>query len=201
MIDVSLKILIANLSLFLFLLDDSEWKLSLEKDEISIYTRNIESSNFKEFLAEATMRGSIEEFREIIMGINNYPEWMPDCKSAEIIDHPNPNDLTYHMKLKVPFPFSNRDIVQQLVLSEHDDMLEIEIINRPLKVKETKKYVRLQRAYGKWSIKQASDENISIRFQYFADPGGDIPAWLVNSFVVKNPHITLLNMKEMMAKE
>ena len=195
------KILLTNLSLFLFLLDDSEWKLSLEKDEISIYTRSIETSNFKEFLAEATMTGSIEEFREIIMGINNYPEWMPDCKSAEIIDHPNPNDVTYHMKLKVPFPFANRDIVQQLVLTEHDNILEIEIINRPLKVKENKKYVRLQRAYGKWSIKQPSEGNISIRFQYFADPGGDIPAWLVNSFVVKNPHITLLNMKEMMAKE
>lgn len=195
----ALYIFLANLSMLFFLPDNSEWELSLEKDEISIYTRSIETSNFKEFLAEATMEGSIDEFKEIILDIENYPEWMPDCKSAEVIEATTLNDVTYHMKLKVPFPFANRDIVQQLILNEKDDILEIEIINRPKKIKPTNKYVRMMGARGKWIIKEISSEEISIKFQYFADPGGDIPAWLVNSFIVKNPHLTLLHVKEMLA--
>lgn len=180
--------------------EENEWKMSLDKDDITIYTRDIESSKFHEFLAVATMQGTIEGFSEIITGVDKYTEWMPDCESAEILENPNPNDVTYHMKLKVPFPFADREIIQQIVLHKKNDLLEIAILNHPDKIDQTKKYVRITIAHGRWIIKQISSEEISIRFQYFADPGGDIPAWLVNSFIVKNPHLTLLNIKEMLAK-
>ena len=188
--------LLANLSMNFLTFEEGDWKLSLDKDEISVYTRSVESSKFKEFLAEAKMKGTIKEFRDIILDVDHYKEWMPDCKSAEIIEFPNPDEITYYMKLKVPFPFADRDIIQQLLLNEREDMLEIEMINRPRKIKESKKFVRMHKAKGKWTIQKKSDEEIAIKFQYFADPGGDVPAWLVNSFVVKNPHITLLNIKD-----
>ena len=191
--------LLANLSVNISAFEEQDWKLSLDKDDILIYTRSVESSNFNEFRAEAEMIGTIEEFRSIILDVERYEEWMPDCKSAEIVEYPNPDDLTYHMKIKVPFPFSNRDIIQQMVLHEKEDMLEIDIINRPEKVKQSKKYVRMLQAEGRWAIQEISEEEISVKFEYFADPGGGVPAWLVNSFVVKNPHITLLNIKEKLA--
>lgn len=195
---VALKILIANLSLFLVFLAENEWKLSLEKDNISVFTREVEFSNFDEFLAEAKMTGTIEDFKRIITDIENYSDWVPDCKSIEILENPNPNNITYHMKLKVPFPFTKRDIVQQIILNESENKLEVLIYNHPNKVKEEKKYVRMLKAYGKWTIQEVSKREISVRFQYFADPGGDIPAWLVNSFIVKNPHKSLVNMRKLM---
>lgn len=191
------------LSILYFILparEESEWEKSLEKDNIIIYTRHIEESKFKEFLAETTMRGTIDEFIEIFTDIDNYPSWMPDCKSVEILDKPTLFDITYHMKLKVPFPFANRDIIQQVVLTRKDTELKVALINRPDKVPVDKKNVRMQQAKGYWLIKEISEEEISIRFQFFADPGGDIPAWLANSFIVKNPHLTLRNLKEMLAK-
>lgn len=196
---IILKILLFNLLLFFPINEESSWEKSLDKDDIVIYTRLAEESKFKEFLAEVTMEGSIDKFIEIFTDIENYPNWMPDCKSVEVVENPTPNDFTYHMKLKVPFPFSNRDIVQQFILRKDGTTLKVELINRPNKVPEDKKYVRMQQAKGQWIIKEISNEEISIRFQFFADPGGDIPAWLANSFVVKNPHLTLRNLKEMMA--
>jgi len=194
-----IKILLVNLFLTFPILEEYTWKKSLEKDNITIYTRHVEESNFKEFLAETSMKGSINEFIEIFTDIENYPSWVPDCKSVETIDRPSPNDITYHMRLKVPFPFANRDIVQQIVLNKNGTILEIDLVNQAKRVTENKKYVRMQVAKGKWEIEEISQEEISIRFQYFADPGGDIPAWLVNSFIVKSPHLTLRNLKEMMA--
>ena len=179
--------------------EGQDWKLSLDKDDFLIYTRQVDYSRFNEFLAEAKMNGTIEEFKSIITDVDQYEAWMPDCKSAEIIERRGPDDITYHMKLKVPFPFSNRDIIQQLVLHEKGGILEIDIINRPKKITASKKYVRMLQANGKWIVKEISEDEISIRFRYFADPGGDIPAWLVNSFIVKNPHITLSNIRERLA--
>ena len=176
--------------------EKNDWKLRLDKDDILIYTRSVESSKFNEFLAQAKMVGSIDEFKAIMLDVYDYANWMPDCKSVEIIDNSTPDDITYHMMLKVPFPFTNRDVVQQLLFHEEEDVLEIKIINQSSKVEEIKKHVRMVQAQGQWTVKEVSDNEISIAFQYFADPGGDIPAWLVNSFIVKNPHLTLLKIKE-----
>jgi len=181
--------------------EGDDWKKSLEKDGIVIYTRKLKSSPFKEFLAEAEMNGTIANFKNIISDIDQYNQWMPDCRSAVIIDHPNANDITYHMKLNVPFPFSDRDIVQQIILKDSKDKLEVDIINRPEKLKEEKNYVRMVHADGKWIVEQISKYNVSIKFQYAVDPGGGVPPWLVNTFVVKNPHLTMLQIKTMLNEE
>ncbi|MCK5368537.1 MAG: hypothetical protein KAQ62_08285, partial [Cyclobacteriaceae bacterium] len=108
------KILIANLLMILPNLEEGEWKLSLDKDDIIVYTRQLEASQLKEFKAESKMFGSIEKFKEIITDIDKYPVWLPDCKSANIVESTNENNIIYHLKLKVPFPFANRDITQQI---------------------------------------------------------------------------------------
>jgi len=198
---VIIFLLVINPALFLTASKEGEWEKSMEKDEIIVYTRKVESSPFKEILADAEMYGSIQKFRQIITGIENYTQWMPDCKSAKIIENPSPNDITYHMKLKVPFPFSNRDIIQQIILNESNNKLIVDIINRPNKIEKEKNWVRMLKAEGRWTIEQISHNMVSIKFQYAADPGGGVPAWMVNTFIVKNPHKTLQNVREMMAKE
>ncbi len=185
---------------FISFISDNEWKKSMDKDEIVIYTREVDASPFHEFLAESEMSGTKNQFRQIITDFDNYPNWLPDCKSAKVIDNPSKNDFTYHMKLKVPFPFANRDIIQQIVLKESSDELIVEIISRPKKLNKEKNYVRMEKADGRWIINQISENHVSIKFQYLADPGGEVPAWLVNTFIVKNPHKTLQNLREMMAK-
>jgi hypothetical protein len=82
---------------------------------------------------------------------------------------------------------------------ENQHSLEIEIVNKPDEIEQEEKYVRMPVAKGKWTITSISDKEISILFQYFADPGGKIPAWLVNSFVVKNPHMMLQSIRDQMA--
>ena len=176
--------------------NDSEWKKSLDKDEIVIYTRKNESSSIQEFLAKAEMEGSISKFREVMSDVDDYENWMPDVKSTEIIEENSENDFTYHMKLKVPFPFTKRDIVQQLIFTGSDKELIIDILNKPDAIEVSEDFVRMPGGDGRWTIHQISENKISINFQYLTDPGGGIPAWLVNSFIVKNPHKTLLNIKK-----
>ena len=179
---------------------DEPWKKSLDKDDIVIYTRETSRSKFHEFRAEATMNGSIESFRQILWAVDEYANWMPDCKSAQVVKEVSSQDLTYHMKLKVPFPFANRDIVQQMIFEEEEDLLRISLVNWPDDLEPEEKYVRMPEAEGKWVVQQISDEQVAIEFSYFADPGGDIPAWLVNSFVVKNPYTMLTRIREKMAQ-
>ena len=91
----ALKIFFANLTILLLSVDENEWKIGLDKDNIVVYTRKSETSRFNEFLAEAKMVGTIEDFKRVITDIAHYPDWIPDCKSAEIIENPNSHTGKY----------------------------------------------------------------------------------------------------------
>lgn len=186
------------MTFLLFTPEDEGWKKSLDKDDIVIYTRRAESSKLDEILAITKMEGSLEDFRRIITDIEIIPDWVPDCKSAEIIESANENDIIYRMVLKVPFPFSNRQNIQQLKLSEAEDELKVQVVFRPDKVTADDDIVLMEEGSGEWLIQKVSDKEISIRFQYFADPGGEIPDWLVNSFIVKSPFHSLQRLRKLL---
>ena len=197
-----MKVILIFLMAFLFTSQqDDEWKEKLSKKDIIVYTRDTEKTKYKEFLAATTMTGTLEKFKKFITDVENYPEWIPDCKSIEIIEKNSPTDITYRMVLSIPYPFKNRDIIEQLQLTEMPDRIEVKITNHPKKIPEIKKYTRMPIAEGTWLVKELPDGKISVRFQYLADPGGSIPAWLANAFVVDSPYKTLLNLKKKMEEE
>jgi hypothetical protein len=103
------------------------------------------------------------------------------------------------MKIGVPFPFENRDVVQKMKFIQSENSLEVQITNHPDMVPLEKKLVRMDEARGSWTVTAVDEHNISVKFQYYADPSGDIPAWMVNAFIVKSPNKTLKNLRELMS--
>ena len=65
-------------------------------------------------------------------------------------------------------------------------------------IPEKKNYIRLKEAEGFWQIKEIEENKISLIYQYYGEPGGSLPAWLVNMFIVDGPMDTLTNLKKML---
>jgi hypothetical protein len=179
---------------------EQTWKKSLSKDGVVVYTRAVDYSPIKEFLAEAIMEGSIEKFRKIISNPSLHSKWLPNCIETRLLASSEDSCFIYHMMLRVPFPFENRDLVQKLHICQSDNIMIVNIINAKEKIPEQKNFVRIPEIGGHWRIEELEDGKIKVQFQYFADPGGRIPAWLVNTFVVKNPYKTLTNLRKLMAE-
>ncbi len=196
--NVAITIILINALLLSTEHQTGEWKKSLDKDDIIIYTREVQDSPFLEFRAEAEMQGSLKHFKEIITDFEKYPEIIPDCKTVTVIETPSPDEYIYHMELKVPFPFAQRDVVQHLIVEESPEKLIVLLKNLPERLETAEQVVRIQKAYGSWKVKEISADKIFIEFQYLADPGGGIPPWLVNSFIVKSPFKTLKSMRKEM---
>ncbi len=175
------------------------WKKALDKDGIVIHTRKVDGSPFHEFLAETRIPGTVPAFKKIFSNVAEYPAWMPECKSAVLIGAAKQNEFTYYMELKVPFPIANRYTIQFVRYNEKPGELTVTLAKcencQPPKTRS----IRIEKAYGNWIVKQENEKEISIRFQYYADPGGGIPAWLVNSFIEKSPHKTLLNLRQLLS--
>lgn len=56
--------------------------------------------------------------------------------------------------------------------------------------------VRVAKVDGFWQF-TAQGERVEVVYQVGSDPGGSVPAWLANSFVVDAPYNTLYKLRQL----
>jgi hypothetical protein len=192
-----------NKFLFLILLvtvplSDSEWKLKKEKEGIEIYTRSIKGSSFDEFRGITTIENSsLEEVLAVILDVKNYESLFPDCMNPKVLKQDGKYYDIHHIQVKAPWPVKNRDTVyeQKAVVDENGKHAMISLKPLPDFIIEDKDFVRIREGSGFWELKEDESKNVKVIYQFHGEPGGDIPAWLANSFVVSQPFQTLKNLK------
>ena len=173
------------------------WKLAKDKQGIKIYTRSLEGSKLKEFKAYTELNTSIEILAEVLMDVEHYTDWTENIKHSKLLKEISDKEIIIYSELKVPWPFDNRDVVDQTQIywSVNKDSLTLEIKSIPDYIQEKEEIVRMPLADGGWEIYRNGNDKISIAYHFAADPGGRIPSWLVNMFIVDGPYKTLNNLR------
>ncbi len=174
----------------------SEWELKKDKNGIKVYTRDVEGSSFKEFKGETVIKNvSITDVLDVIFDVKNYDKLFPDLSGPKIIKQIDKYHNIHYSVLHTPWPVSDRDNVNELDATISDDgkSAHVAVNVRQGLVEEKKGLVRISEGKGFWGLKQ-TDDGVKVVYQYHGNPGGIIPAWLANSFVVSHPFETLENL-------
>jgi len=174
------------------------WKLAKDKQGIKIYTRSLEGSKLKEFKAYTELNTSIEILAEVLMDVEHYTDWTENIKHSKLLKEISDKEIIIYSELKVPWPFDNRDAVY-LDIFQWDASkrtLYVRIESLPEYLEENRGIVRIPYAKGYWKVEKTGNNKLKITIQMIVDPGGSIPAWLVNAFVVDSPFETLKGLKE-----
>jgi hypothetical protein len=179
------------------------WKLVKDKESIKVYTRKTEESKFVEFRGITQMEGKISSFVAIMRDADNMTNWVYSIVEGKLLDEPTDTSIIYYAESKLPWPFDNRDAVYHDVFKwdPNKRILIVAIDCKPGYVPEKKGKVRIPYATGYWKVEEISKGNLKITFQMNVDPGGSIPAWLVNAFVVDSPYETLQELKNVIREE
>jgi hypothetical protein len=177
--------------------ENDGWKLAKDKQGIKIYTRSLEGSKLKEFKAYTELNTSIEILAEVLMDVEHYTDWTENIKHSKLLKEISDKEIIIYSELKVPWPFDNRDVVDrtQIYWSVNKDSFTLEIKSIPDYIQEKEEIVRMPLADGGWEIYRKGNDKISVAYHFAADPGGRIPSWLVNMFIVDGPYKTLNNLK------
>ena len=67
-------------------------------------------------------------------------------------------------------------------------------------VPEKEGIVRVNNSTGKWVITPLAQNQIKVEYTIHVDPGGTLPAWLVNMFATQAPMQMFKNLKEQLKK-
>ncbi len=177
---------------------DADWKLSKNKKGIAIYTRKTKKSNLKMFKVITEFDESIEHIVEVLQDVDNYNKWSENLKYSRLLEKIDTNTIIIYSVLDMPWPFDNRDVVNKSTTywSASKDTAIITIRCLQDYLPEKKGIIRIPHADGSWKLYKIDDQHFKVEYTFMADPGGSIPGWVVNIFIVDGPYKTVNNLKD-----
>lgn len=196
MLKKSLLILFISCSIFRINAQD-DWKLAKEGQDLKVYTKASDNSEFNQVKGVLQLDASIESFIAILHDLENFHEWGYRVKDVDILERVGDTIQIYYSIAKAPFPYKNRDGIYANIFSWNPEKSELEV-----RIEMRDDYMELNsgmvrvKGSGKWLVSLLPNNKLEVTLQMQMDPGGGIPAWLSNLFIEDSPYHTLKNLRE-----
>jgi len=199
---------IAFLAAFVFIatagrvVGQENWSLKSDRDGVAIYLRSLPDSKFKAIKVECEVNATLSQLVAVLLDVNTAPEWVYNTKSCVLLKQVSPSELYYYSEVSIPWPASNRDFIAHLITVQDPQTKVVTVYGptAPDLVPVKKDIVRVRRSEGKWILTPTSHHTVKIVYTLHVDPGGNIPAWLVNMFATKGPNESFKNLKLQLQK-
>jgi hypothetical protein len=196
------SLLICHLFIPLIFFSDraNSWTLKTQKDGVTVYSRRSDLSKFNDLKVEMDLPGTVDQLTSILLDVEKYPQWAYCTKSADVIKQIGKDELVYYSEISAPWPLANRDLCADIKVTRDSSMHSICLVSTGLKdfLPEKKGLVRVSRSTAAWMISTRSDKMIHLEYELEIDPGGALPAWIVNMFARKGPIETFSNLRKKM---
>ena len=171
----------------------ADWRLDLEKDGIKVYTAKAEQSQKMKFRGEANFQANIKALEKAFQDVNSISKWQYPSYDLKMMEESDNAKLVY-MKQKAPswaLLVKDRDVVLKYSIHKDKNSLRVILNSVSGKMEKQKGFVRLKSFEGEWLIQQINENEVSVRYEAFVDPGGVLPAAVTNTLVTDTPYKTL----------
>ena len=174
---------------------EAEWDLAKQKNNIKIYTRTYENSAIQEFKAITFTSNPIASLEKTIENVEGYTNWQLSIGEVKILKRLENNDLYVWYSIKLPWPFTDRDMITMMHKSVNEDgVITYKITNAPDYIAVKEDLIRIREAEGKWQLTPMPNGEVKIHYQFYAHPAGNLPEWVINLFIVDAPYQSLTNL-------
>ena len=178
----------------------AEWDLVTEDETTKVFTRKSKNSSIKEIRIVTQFNADIATLKEVLGDVKAYPSWVFKCMGSEKISAVNDHEFHYYLMTDMPYPVSNRDLVVHTKNWSQNNSYFSKSVATPDFVSEKAGMVRVPKFSSFWEVTPISNQTIQIEYEASTDPGGYLPAWVVNLGITKGPINTMQSLKEEVEK-
>lgn len=168
--------------------------LQKDKDGILVYTCHNDSSRFKTILSLFDLRTSFTELRQALLAVDRYPEWQFNTSATTLLRTLGPAELTYHSHIDAPWPVSDRDMAVHLTLTEEGNVMKVTANSERGLLPDTPDCIRVPASVSSWTVTRDGSV-LHVAYSLVIDPGGMVPAWLVNMACAQGPYESFSKLK------
>lgn len=175
---------------------DVAWEKIDETERIEVYTRKVESSAYKQIKIVCRIKAPISEIVNALEDVNYHAVWVYETEESKIVNKRSYNDFDYYAKLNMPFPAKDRDIYITYNRKQDKENKIVDIVSTasPDIQPPKDKIVRIEDFKSTYKIKPLESGWTEVEYFMTADPGGSLPAWIVNLFTTKGPVQTMKSL-------
>jgi len=153
---------------------DEGWDLWSERDGVRVF-KKASASGYLEVRATTEVRSSLSAFVALLHDTVRVPDWMESVSEITV------TYSEYHQ----PSPCS-------LVL-EISDVHDV--------IPEQDNYVRILDVSTRWTLTKSSDGNTQIEYLAYANPSGNLPAWIANRATLKETLKSLRALRKVLTED
>jgi hypothetical protein len=173
-----------------------DWQLAKDEEGIQVYLSAVPGSQYKVYRGETIIQASVARIRALQEDVGGSCAWIHQCKDQLLIRKEGTSSWT-HTYFDTPWPVSPRDSLIEVTTEEQENGLLRQLKGVPDLLPEEKGYVRVARVDGFWKLEPLEDQRVKVTYQLHNEPGGSVPSWLANSFVIDAPFNTLKGLRSL----
>ncbi|AIS18225.1 START domain-containing protein [Pseudomonas rhizosphaerae] len=168
-----------------------QWDVAKDEEGIKVSLSEVPGSKYKAYRGETTIKASVAKLRAMQEDVAGACSWIHECKSQKLLKHQGDQTWTYS-QFNTPWPVTPRDSVLHITTVDGSDgSVTRNLAAAPDYVPQEKGFVRVAQVKGFWKMVPQGPNQTQVIYQVHTEPGGSVPSWLANKFVVDAPFNTL----------
>jgi START domain len=190
-------------NLFLSYSQSDGWRLHKKNNDLAVYTRKTNKSEFKQIKIVTEANSSLSAVVAILRDKGSFDKWVYACKSSHYLKVISDTETIHYQYSTMPWPLSDRDAIIHTVISQ-DPKTKVVTINaygEPDYISAKQGVVRVKFLEAQWKfVPILNSKKTKIEYILNINPGGELPAWVVNLGITDGPIKTIKKMKELLPK-
>ncbi|MBM7062142.1 START domain-containing protein [Pseudomonas sp. UL073] len=173
-----------------------DWQLAKDEQGIKVYLSSVPGSKYKAYRGVVDIKADVQAINALQEDVQGSCAWIHACAEMRLLKGNGDEAWTYS-KIEMPWPVTGRDLVLHVKTDKAADGSIVRHLQaEPKLVPEENGQIRVPKLVGEWKMTPKGPGVTEVVYQVQTEPGGSIPSWLANSFVVDAPFNTLHDLRE-----
>lgn len=172
-----------------------DWQVARDKEGIQVSLTDVAGSKYKAYRGVTLIKAPVARIRALQEDVAGACTWVHECKLQKLLKHEGDDAWTY-TQFNTPIMVTPRDSVLHITTSVSGDgsvLRKLEGV--PTYIPEEPGFVRVTQVQGFWKLTPKGADSTEVTYQVHTEPGGSVPSWVANKFVVDAPFETLKALK------
>lgn len=184
-------------------MNSPEWKLASSRDGIALFSARVKGTGIVPVKGVMIVPGSIEEISAVLDDMSRRAEWIDRFGHSELLERQNDYDQTEYLRMKMPWPLTDRTALVRVRISVSPDKNTATIAASSTESPAAAPLfagVRSQVYTSTFQMTRAG-EFTEVSTIAFIDPRGNLPQWVVNFFTSQVARNTLDGLRRQVARK
>jgi hypothetical protein len=160
-----------------------QWHKVNESDGVKVYAKDNPDRSLPTFRGVGEVAASVQDTLAVLFDISRNCEWVQRCAESRVLEELGETGRIAYSRSTAPWPVADRDVIVRISVQYDAGTGKVRspfqsVPSHP-RAPRVDGVVRMPTLAGYYFLAPLSDKRTQVTFEVDADPGGELPAFVV----------------------